>query len=80
MTLDRAPCNDYQGVRDVGVAVKRIEELDSPNGGGFCRARASLVVRAFGIQVMNPAPRFEESGPAVHSPAFTEVGATFYGP
>jgi mannose-6-phosphate isomerase-like protein (cupin superfamily) len=24
------------------VAIKTIEEFDSPNGGGFCRARASL--------------------------------------
>jgi hypothetical protein len=35
------------------VAVKRIEEFDSPNGGGFCRARAGLGVTAFGMQVEN---------------------------
>ena len=37
----------------------RIEEFDSPNGGGFCRARASLGVIAFGIQVENFPPHFE---------------------
>jgi mannose-6-phosphate isomerase-like protein (cupin superfamily) len=33
------------------ITVKRIEEFDTPNGGGFCRARASLGVTAFGMQV-----------------------------
>ena len=41
------------------VAVKTIEEFDSPNGGGFCRARASLGVTAFGMQVENFPPHFE---------------------
>jgi uncharacterized cupin superfamily protein len=41
------------------VSVKRVEEFDSPNGGGFCRARASLGVTAFGIQVENFPPHFE---------------------
>ena len=41
------------------VAIKRIEEFDSPNGGGFCRARASLGVTAFGMQVENFPPHFE---------------------
>jgi len=33
------------------VTVMRIDEFDTPNGGGFCRARASLGVSAFGMQV-----------------------------
>jgi mannose-6-phosphate isomerase-like protein (cupin superfamily) len=41
------------------VTVKRIEEFDSPNGGGFCRARAGLGVSAFGMQVENFPPNFE---------------------
>ena len=41
------------------VVVKRVEEFDSPNGGGFCRARASLGVTAFGMQVENLPPHFE---------------------
>jgi uncharacterized cupin superfamily protein len=41
------------------VSVRRIEEFDSPNGGGFCRARAGLGVTAFGIQVENFPPHFE---------------------
>src|SRR5436190_5097883 len=41
------------------VAVMRIEEFDSPNGGGFCRARASLGVTSFGMQVENFPPHFE---------------------
>ena len=41
------------------VTVKRIEEFDSPNGGGFCRARAGLGVTAFGLQVENFPPNFE---------------------
>jgi uncharacterized cupin superfamily protein len=41
------------------VTIKRIEEFDSPNGGGFCRARASLGVSAFGMQVENFPPNFE---------------------
>jgi len=38
------------------VSVKMIAEFDSPNGGGFCRARASLGVTAFGMQVENFPP------------------------
>lgn len=41
------------------VAVKRVEQFDSPNGGGFCRARASLGVTSFGMQVENFPPNFE---------------------
>ncbi|MDX6690006.1 MAG: hypothetical protein QOG15_1463 [Solirubrobacteraceae bacterium] len=41
------------------IAVHRIEEFDSPNGGGFCRARASLGVTSFGMQVENFPPHFE---------------------
>lgn len=40
------------------VTVKRIEEFDTPNGGGFCRARASLGVTAFGMQVEQFPPNF----------------------
>ena len=41
------------------VTVKRIEDFDSPNGGGFCRARASLGVTAFGMQVEQFPPNFD---------------------
>jgi uncharacterized cupin superfamily protein len=41
------------------VTIKRVEEFDSPNGGGFCRARAGLGVTAFGMQVENFPPNFE---------------------
>jgi mannose-6-phosphate isomerase-like protein (cupin superfamily) len=41
------------------VAVKRVEDFDSPNGGGFCRARASLGVTSFGMQVEHFPPHFE---------------------
>jgi uncharacterized cupin superfamily protein len=41
------------------VSVKRVEEFDTPNGGGFCRARAGLGVTAFGMQVENFPPGFE---------------------
>jgi uncharacterized cupin superfamily protein len=41
------------------ISVKRVEEFDSPNGGGFCRARASLGVTSFGMQVENFPPHFE---------------------
>jgi mannose-6-phosphate isomerase-like protein (cupin superfamily) len=41
------------------VSVKRVEEFDTPNGGGFCRARAGLGVTAFGMQVENFPPQFE---------------------
>jgi mannose-6-phosphate isomerase-like protein (cupin superfamily) len=41
------------------VSVKRVEEFDSPNGGGFCRARAGLGVTSFGMQVENFPPQFE---------------------
>ena len=62
------------------VAVMRIEEFDSPNGGGFCRARASLGVTSFGMQVENFPPHFEhfpEHGQAhpypEHGPAYHEL-------
>ena len=41
------------------ITVKRVDEFDSPNGGGFCRARASLGVTAFGMQVEHFPPHFE---------------------
>jgi hypothetical protein len=41
------------------VTVKRVEEFDSPNTGGFCRVRAGLGVSAFGIQVEHFPPHFE---------------------
>ncbi len=41
------------------ITVKRVEEFDTPNGGGFCRARAGLGVTAFGMQVENFPPNFE---------------------
>jgi uncharacterized cupin superfamily protein len=47
------------GTQMSDVAIKRIDEFDSPNGGGFCRARASLGVTSFGMQVENFPPHFE---------------------
>ncbi len=41
------------------ITVKRIEEFDTPNGGGFCRARATLGVSAFGMQVEQFPPNFQ---------------------
>jgi uncharacterized cupin superfamily protein len=41
------------------VQIKRVEEFDSPNGGGFCRVRAGLGVTSFGVQVENFPPHFE---------------------
>jgi quercetin dioxygenase-like cupin family protein len=41
------------------VTIKRVEDFDSPNEGGFCRARASLGVTAFGMQVEQFPPHFE---------------------
>lgn len=41
------------------VTSKRIEEFDSPNRGGLCRARAGLGVTAFGMQVFNFPPNFD---------------------
>ena len=41
------------------VTVKRVEDFDTPNGGGFCRARAGLGVSSFGMQVENFPPHFE---------------------
>jgi uncharacterized cupin superfamily protein len=41
------------------VTIKRVEEFDSPNNGGFCRARAGLGVTAFGMQVEQFPPNFE---------------------
>ena len=49
------------------VTVKRVEEFDTPNDGGFCRARASLGVTAFGIQVENFPPHFEHFPEHDHS-------------
>jgi uncharacterized cupin superfamily protein len=41
------------------VVMKRVEEFDSPNDGGFCKARASLGVSSFGMQVENFPPNFD---------------------
>jgi quercetin dioxygenase-like cupin family protein len=41
------------------VTIKSVDQFDSPNGGGFCRARAGLGVQAFGMQVENFPPHFE---------------------
>jgi uncharacterized cupin superfamily protein len=49
------------------VAVKRIEDFDSPNGGGFVRARAGLGVTSFGMQVENFPPNFEHHPEHDHS-------------
>jgi uncharacterized cupin superfamily protein len=49
------------------VTVKGVEEFDSPNGGGFCRARASLGVQSFGMQVENFPPGFEHFPEHDHS-------------
>jgi uncharacterized cupin superfamily protein len=49
------------------VVVKRIDEFDSPNGGGFCRARATLGVSSFGMQVENFPPHFEHYPEHDHS-------------
>ena len=49
------------------LTVKRIEEFDTPNGGGFCRARATLGVSAFGMQVENFPPHFEHHPEHDHS-------------
>jgi uncharacterized cupin superfamily protein len=50
------------------VTVKRVEDFDSPNAGGFCRARAGLGVTAFGMQVEQFPPNFE------HHPEHDHVG------
>jgi len=49
------------------VTVKRVEDFDSPNNGGFCRARAGLGVSAFGMQVENFPPNFEHFPEHDHS-------------
>jgi uncharacterized cupin superfamily protein len=49
------------------LTIKRVEEFDSPNGGGFCRARATLGVSAFGMQVENFPPHFEHHPEHDHS-------------
>ena len=49
------------------VTVKRVEDFDTPNGGGFCRARAGLGVHAFGMQVENFPPHFEHYPEHDHS-------------
>jgi uncharacterized cupin superfamily protein len=49
------------------VTVKRIEDFDTPNSGGFCRARASLGVSAFGMQVEQFPPNFEHHPEHDHS-------------
>ena len=37
----------------MSYAVKRIDEMEAAFGGGFIRARASLGVTAFGMQVID---------------------------
>ena len=49
------------------VTVKKIEEFDTPNGGGFCRARATLGVSAFGMQVEQFPPHFQHHPVHDHS-------------
>ena len=49
------------------VTIKRIDEFDTPNNGGFCRARATLGVSAFGMQVENFPPHFEHHPEHDHS-------------
>jgi len=49
------------------ITIKRIEEFDTPNSGGFCRARATLGVSAFGMQVENFPPHFEHHPEHDHS-------------
>jgi quercetin dioxygenase-like cupin family protein len=43
--------------------VKRFDEMESIFGGFFLRARASLGVSSFGMQVMNFPPNFSEGYP-----------------
>ena len=43
------------------ITVMSVEQFDSPNGGGFCRARAGLGVSAFGMQVENFPPNSSTS-------------------
>jgi uncharacterized cupin superfamily protein len=49
------------------ITVNRIDEFDSPNGGGFCRARATLGVSAFGMQVEQFPPNFQHHPEHDHS-------------
>jgi mannose-6-phosphate isomerase-like protein (cupin superfamily) len=42
------------------VTAKRFDEMESALGGVFVRARAELGVRAFGMQVINLPPHFDE--------------------
>jgi mannose-6-phosphate isomerase-like protein (cupin superfamily) len=42
------------------VTVKRFEEMESALGGVFVRARAELGVSAFGMNVINLPPHFDE--------------------
>jgi uncharacterized cupin superfamily protein len=49
------------------ITVKKIEEFDTPNGGGFCRARATLGVSAFGMQVEQFPPNFRHHPEHDHS-------------
>jgi mannose-6-phosphate isomerase-like protein (cupin superfamily) len=49
------------------ITVKSVEQFDSPNGGGFCRARAGLGVSSFGMQVEHFPPNFEHFPEHDHS-------------
>ena len=49
------------------VTVKRVEDFDSPNDGGFCRARAGLGVTSFGMQVEHFPAHFEHYPEHDHS-------------
>ena len=42
------------------VTVKRFDEMETAAGGIFVRARAELGVRAFGMQVLNLPPHFDQ--------------------
>jgi quercetin dioxygenase-like cupin family protein len=46
-----------------GVTVKRIEEMEHAYGGAFVRARASLGVRAFGLNVIQLPPDSGDAAP-----------------
>ncbi len=42
------------------VTVKKLEEMESVYGGAVVRARASLGVKSFGMQVMSLPPNYED--------------------
>jgi len=42
------------------VTVKRVDEMESIYGGAIVRARASLGIRSFGMQIENLPPNYQE--------------------